>query len=118
MIDAEIPQAWPLLLTRQQLRAYLGGICDATLRKICPVAPVDLGANVVRYRRDQIDAWSNTLRPRLRPMEGDAQDCPAAANEAGHAPGGMTAAEKARARAEGGRGWKRSATSSASRKAG
>jgi len=55
--EGGVPEAWPALLSREQLRAYLGGICDATLRKICPVAPIDLGANVLRYRKADVDRW-------------------------------------------------------------
>jgi hypothetical protein len=39
-------------------------MAEETLAKICPVAPVDLGANILRYSRLQIDAWAATLRPR------------------------------------------------------
>ena len=59
-----IPEAWPLLLTRDQLRAYLGGMAAETLFKVCPIPPVDLGANILRYSRLQIDAWVATLTPR------------------------------------------------------
>lgn len=58
-----IPAAWPLLLNKEQLCAYLG-VCERTLSKICPVAPLDLGANVVRYDRRQIDAWVERLPAR------------------------------------------------------
>lgn len=61
----DIPQAWPLLLTREQLCAYLGGLSWGTLSKILPVAPLDLGANVLRYSRPQIDTWAASLPPRL-----------------------------------------------------
>jgi hypothetical protein len=60
-----IPDAWPLLLSKQQVCAYLG-ISAGTLVRVCPIPPVDLGANVVRYNRLQIEAWANALPPRLR----------------------------------------------------
>lgn len=62
-----IPEAWPLMLSRDQLRAYLGGMAEDTLLSICPVAPLDIGVNLVRYFRPAIDAWAATLGPRIRP---------------------------------------------------
>ncbi|WP_427792208.1 hypothetical protein [Brevundimonas diminuta] len=59
-----IPEAWPALLSRDQLRAYVGGMSDETLSKVCPVAPVELGANLLRYPRDQVDRWVAGLQPR------------------------------------------------------
>ena len=55
--------AWPLLLSKQQLARYLG-MSGATLLKVCPVAPIDVGANMVRYSRPQIDEWVATLPAR------------------------------------------------------
>ena len=111
-----VPDAWPILLTREQLCAYLGGLSDVTLRKVCPVPAVDLGANVLRYHRAQIDAWVDSLGPRgLRVRPESEQDAPPAANDA---PAGPTPAERARARAKGDRRWKKSNTSSVSAKAG
>lgn len=60
-----IPEAWPALLSEDQLRAYVGGISRETLVKICPVAPVDLGANLLRYQRGAVDQWISNLQ--LRP---------------------------------------------------
>lgn len=57
MTPAGIPEAWPQLLSREQLCAYLGGLSWDTVKKILPVAPIDLGANVLRYRRPEIDSW-------------------------------------------------------------
>lgn len=95
MTDAGIPEAWPGLMNREQLRAYLGGICDATLRKVCPVAPIDLGANVLRYRKADVDRWLDARPQRsLRVVEEPAQDAPPAANDRQ-----MSAVERARARA-------------------
>jgi hypothetical protein len=59
-----IPDAWPALMTREQVCAYLS-IGAATFAKICPVAPLDLGANVLRWSRVQIDAWVAKVPPRL-----------------------------------------------------
>lgn len=93
MTDAGVPEAWPALLSREQLRAYLGGICDATLRKVCPVPPIELGANVLRYRKLDVDRWLDGRPARtLRIVETAGQDAPPAN------PRPMTAAEKARAR--------------------
>lgn len=94
MTDAGIPEAWPALLSREQLRAYLGGICDATLRKVCPVPPLDLGANVLRYRKAEVDRWLESCPARLPKSVGDEQDAPPAANDRP-----MSAVERARARA-------------------
>lgn len=55
---------WPLLLSRGELCEYLG-VSWRTLKNVLTVRPVDMGANVVRYNRDQIDAWVATLPPRL-----------------------------------------------------
>lgn len=115
-----IPEAWPLLLTREQLCAYLGISAD-TLAKVCPIQPVELGANVVRYVRPQIDAWIGGLPPRLRQAQEKGQDpsppaAPVVPIELAQTERRMTAVERARARAEastaGGEGrWKRSRTS-------
>ncbi len=58
-----IPEAWPLFLSPDQLVAYTG-LSKDTLAKVCPVAPIDLGANVLRYHRHQIDSWANSLPSR------------------------------------------------------
>lgn len=116
MTHAGVPEAWPALLTREQLCAYLGGMSDPTVRKVCPVAAVDLGANVLRYRRSEIDEWLERLHSRgLRVVPEGEQDAPPAANDV---PAGLTPAERARARATGDRRWKKSDTSNASAKAG
>lgn len=102
-----IPEAWPALLSRDQLRAYVGGMSDETLSKVCPVAPVELGANLLRYPRDQVDRWVAGLQPRpggLRKsppapkVEPTEQDAPAGASD--HA---ARALERIRARAKGSR---------------
>lgn len=99
MTQAGIPEAWPALMSREQLCAYLGGICDATLRKVCPVPPVDLGANVLRYRRVEVDAWVNARPHRLLRAVENEQDAPSAAPVANDRP--SSAVERARARAGG-----------------
>lgn len=111
-----IPEAWPLLLSRDQLCAYMGGISWATLSRICPVHPIDLGANLLRYPRLQIDAWIASLPPRLPgrlqdPKE-DGQDAPAGqpppADPTAPEDRRSAAVDRARARAGGGsKGWKR-----------
>lgn len=60
-----IPDSWPALLSKDQLRAYVGGMSEETLSKVCPVSPVDLGANLLRYPRQQVDAWIADLQPRV-----------------------------------------------------
>lgn len=47
---------WPAMLSRTQLCLYLG-VSWATLKGVLTVRPVDMGASVIRYRRDQIDEW-------------------------------------------------------------
>ncbi len=70
----DIPEAWPALLTREKVCAYLGDISVRTLLKVCPVAPIDLGANVVLYDRSRIDAWIADLPLRLPRAKTDGQD--------------------------------------------
>lgn len=50
------PMAWPLLLTKEQMSTYLA-LSWSTIAKVCTVAPVDIGANVIRYNRLEVDAW-------------------------------------------------------------
>lgn len=59
-----VPEAWPLMLNREQLCAYLT-VSSTTLSRICPVAPVALGARVLRWRRHEIDVWVAGLPSRL-----------------------------------------------------
>ncbi len=96
--EPQLPrEAWPRLLSREQLCGYLG-VCPATLTKICPVPPVALGANVVRWNRVQIDAWLDALPPRLQKSAEPEQDAPPVDAPAlyGRA---LSPVEKARARA-------------------
>lgn len=65
MISRVIPDQWPLFLTKEQLCAYLGGMDERTLSKILPVQPLDLGANILRWHRQQVDEWAAGLAPRL-----------------------------------------------------
>lgn len=125
---ADIP-AWPLLLTREQLCAYLGGLSWPTLAKVLPVAPLDLGANVLRYSRPEIDAWAASLPPRLpKALQGDGHESQPRASEADAATGDLAdqpdtrpsaAVERARKRALGlsGKGrstWRKSPSSNGS----
>ena len=50
---------------KQQLEAYIGASW-ATLSRVCPVAPIDIGANLLRFSRAQIDAWVASLPARAR----------------------------------------------------
>jgi hypothetical protein len=68
-----IPDAWPLLMTREQTCAYLG-ISPDTFFRVCSVPPVDMGAQVVRYHRWQIEQWAAALPPRLRQAQEDAHN--------------------------------------------
>jgi len=54
---------WPAMLSRDQLCDSLG-VSWYTLKGLLTVSPVDLGANVIRYRRDQIDEWVKSRPPR------------------------------------------------------
>jgi len=54
---------WPLLLNREELCRYLG-MSWSTISKVCPIAPVELGANVARYSRTQIDDWVSSCPAR------------------------------------------------------
>jgi len=54
------------MLSREQACAYVGASA-ATFLRVCPVEPRDMGANIVRYDRLEIDAWVDRLPPRLTP---------------------------------------------------
>ena len=100
MTGSFLPEAWPRWLRIEQACAYLGGIGEATFRKICPVAPLDMGANVLLYRRAEIDAWELSLPHRLPRNADPAQSAePVPQPAANDRP--MSAVERARARAAG-----------------
>ena len=61
--SSALPASWPLLLTKEQLSAYLA-MSWSTISKICTVAPLDVGASVIRYNRLQIDEWVASLPPK------------------------------------------------------
>lgn len=64
--------AWPALMTRELLAGYTS-ISTHTLAKICPVSPLDIGANCVRFSRTDVDRWLATLSPRsLTKLQGEA----------------------------------------------
>lgn len=109
-----IPEAWPSLMSEDQVCAYVGGICRETLAKVCPVAPVDLGANVKRWRKTEIDLWVAGLRPRgegLRESGAGPKDGDAAPVEAANSceDAALAALDRVRQRAEKGGKWKRTA---------
>jgi hypothetical protein len=85
------------LLTREQLRTYLGGVSDETLLRICPVAPLELGVRLVRWNRRQIDEWLDALPARQSGGWPSANENSADAASAATNP--RTAIERARARA-------------------
>ncbi|WP_298330652.1 hypothetical protein [Asticcacaulis sp.] len=112
-MERVIPDQWPLFLTKEQLCAYLGGMDERTLSKILPVQPLDLGANILRWNRQQVDAWAASLPPRLpKAMKASNDAGLARAEPAPQEPEdedlGLTAAEialrRAQKRAAGGRG--------------
>lgn len=72
-LGARIPEAWPVLLSKTQLAAYLG-ISSATIARICPVPPLLMSARVLRWRRTDVDLWIGGLpaRPRLTNQSNDA----------------------------------------------
>ncbi len=106
---------WPLLLNRDQLCEYLGASWR-TLKNVLTVRPVDLGANVVRYSRVQIDEWAATLPPRFiasKKQNGDIVEYAGTtvqdATEADVAESrGVAALDRVRARA-GGSKWRKTA---------
>lgn len=63
-----MPLAWPLLLSKAQLCAYLC-ISVVTLGRICPVPPLVLGVRLLRWRRTDIDDWVSGIPTRHRPGE-------------------------------------------------
>ena len=75
MADAALPDAWPLLLDRELACAYLRISADS-FERICPVAPVDLGINLLRWRRPELDAWVAGLPGRLRRARAEAHAQP------------------------------------------
>ena len=108
---ADIPDAWPALLDKQLAAAFVRLSAD-TFDRICPVAPVDLGVHLLRWRRVDLEAWLAALPSRLRRAQLKAQDAapqpepvtdPAEERR-------LSAVERARSRGEG--AWKiRSRTS-------
>lgn len=61
---ARIPEAWPLLLDREQLSAFLN-IPGDVIEKILDVAPLDLGNGVIRWNRTQVEEWAQSLKPKI-----------------------------------------------------
>lgn len=59
-----IPEAWPALLDRAQLAAYVG-FAEQTLMRILPVRPVDCGIRGTRWKRREIDEWIDNLPHQL-----------------------------------------------------
>lgn len=87
---------WPFMLNRAEVCEYLG-VSWRTLKNILTVRPVDMGANVVRYSRVQLEEWVATLPPRFLASENQN----GGADEEAGARGGETAeAEIAESRVE------------------
>ena len=91
-----LPSAWPLLLSKEQLSAYLA-LSWSTISKICTVAPLDVGASVVRYNRLQIDEWVASLPPKTIKYASPAAPSPSDL-EAGRDERRYSALDKVRAR--------------------
>ena len=51
-------------MSREVACAYLT-LSNDTFRRICPVPALDLGVNLLRWRRDDLDAWASGLPLRL-----------------------------------------------------
>lgn len=85
------------MLSRDQLCNYLG-VSWSTLKSILTVPPVDLGAKVIRYRRDQIDEWVKSRPPLQGRMPSTLQ---ALAPEPAAPDARLRALERARERAHG-----------------
>jgi predicted DNA-binding transcriptional regulator AlpA len=64
---------WPLLLTMEDAAAFLR-LSEDTFRRICPVAPVDLGARLLRWRRPDLETWVEGMPARLKAAADEAQD--------------------------------------------
>lgn len=105
-----VPEAWPLLMSRDQACAYVGCSPD-TLVKVCTVQPRDMGASLIRYYRLDLDAWAASLPPRLSSLQkpqphGDDEaaqsSAPAMEQEEVAGERRESAVERARARASGG----------------
>lgn len=93
-------QGWPpLLMTREQLCDYLQ-MSWSSVSKRCPVAPLDVGVNVVRYSRLQIEDWIASLPPRDKRSGHEAPVPAGIANPAAEEPDDprLAALEMARAR--------------------
>jgi len=71
------PNAWPLLMRMETALAYLDNMDERTFKKICPVQPLDLGANVLRYHRMDLDAWAAGVDHRLPKSAAIVNDVPA-----------------------------------------
>lgn len=71
--------SWPRLLSLDDLCLYLG-VCARTCRKICPVPPLDLGVNLLRWDRLRIDEWVDSCPLRHRP-DRNSGDAPANSND-------------------------------------
>jgi hypothetical protein len=72
-MTGDIPDAWPLLLTRELACAYLQ-ISAESFARICPIPSVDLGLRVLRWNRLQLDTWVAGLPARLPRAQAEAQD--------------------------------------------
>lgn len=77
-----VPEAWPLLLTRELVCAYVCMSAD-TFKRICPVPPISLDAKLLRWRKADIDDWIAGLPVRLAKGETAADNVPAPAQIAG-----------------------------------
>lgn len=54
---------------------------EGTLVRVCPVSPIQLGVSLVRYDRREIDAWLDTLPPRLLQLVNTREEAGSATGE-------------------------------------
>ena len=59
-----VPEAWPLLMSREVACAYLM-LSKDSFRRVCPVPALELGVNLLRWRRHDLDDWTSGLPLRL-----------------------------------------------------
>lgn len=86
---------WPLMLNRAEVCEYLGASWR-TLKNVLTVRPVDMGANMIRYNREELKTWAASRPPKGLVQVG--HDKPHTDQDA---PDDTTAAALARARDRG-----------------
>lgn len=64
MADARVAMAWPALMSLSTLARYLN-MSEESVRRICPVQPLDLGLGRNLWRIQDIDSWLAGLPARV-----------------------------------------------------